>query len=275
VITRSELCKLVGVSRKTLIHYKEIKLLEPFPCKKNAPWIYPDDAIDKLLFIRLLKEAEYSLEQIKGLATMENVDEQAEIDKMIDTLTKKRNRINGMLNYLYDWKTRNALPQTTKEVFNRMDFKALTKGRSYNKMFDEAINMYSTLPGDFEEKVELYGPLGYQLIAIGLMQDENPDSKKVKELVKRALDFLSTAIGGEWSDEEIQDFMEYSECDKAACLFANLETKFAKDENILRFEDLAGKGACEYVLNAVRAYGESCCRDGEDFDQLLTEFEEN
>ncbi len=123
--TIKEICKEVGVTRKALRIYRKKGLVKPSNIgddDKNddkIPWEYEDDVIDTLFLIKIFKEVGYSLEEIKHKLEMVNVHFQTELDHMIDKLIAKKQYIEGLIYYLIDRKSYNALPQKTRKGAHR------------------------------------------------------------------------------------------------------------------------------------------------------------
>ena len=63
----SEVCKTVGVTRRTLQEYDKIGLFSPTSKTDNGYWLYDDDAIKKLVLIQVFIEAGYERKKIKAI----------------------------------------------------------------------------------------------------------------------------------------------------------------------------------------------------------------
>lgn len=89
----SEVCKMVGVTRKTLQQYNDIGLLKPTVKTEGGYWLYDDESIQMLMTIQVFVEAGYKRAEIKPLLTAKQ-DELPEIlTDAIEKLKAKRARI--------------------------------------------------------------------------------------------------------------------------------------------------------------------------------------
>ena len=52
----SEVCKIVGVTRRTLQEYDKIGLLKPTSKTESGYWLYDDTAIQTLILIQIFVE---------------------------------------------------------------------------------------------------------------------------------------------------------------------------------------------------------------------------
>lgn len=81
----SEVCKIVGVTRRTLQEYDKVGLLKPTSITAGGYWLY-DDAIQKLLLIQIFVEVGYEHKTIKTLLESPTLDMLEEFDRLVDTL---------------------------------------------------------------------------------------------------------------------------------------------------------------------------------------------
>ena len=63
----SEVCKIVGVTRRTLQEYDKVGLLKPTSTTEGGYWLYDDAAIQKLILIQIFVEVGYERKTIKAL----------------------------------------------------------------------------------------------------------------------------------------------------------------------------------------------------------------
>jgi len=310
MITRRELCEKVGVTRKTLIHYKDERLLEPSNLEqiieakkkhKKVPWLYDDDAADKLMLIRIFKEVGYSLAEIKTMLEMKKVDTPAELDKMVDALTAKKTHIEGLIKYLTDWKIRESLPQLTREVLNRLDDSTVLKDGTLNELFDEVVSTYASttevsrklvlsLPLPDEEKISVLSEtilgqnkqkeesvllLYYQLVAIAFLKGEDPNSEIIHKLIEQALSYLLEGMTVGMDEEGTRAIRSMSESEQAAELFLVIDFLYSIPDYKEVFDKYFEYESVEFVLTAIRAFGKNHCKERENFDQLLLKMKED
>lgn len=93
----NEVCKLSGVSRRTLQYYDEIGLLPPSAVKESGYRLYDDNSLRRLWSILFYKELGLSLEDIRLI-----LDNPAEIEKELlrqhkQVLLEKQSQIEKMI----------------------------------------------------------------------------------------------------------------------------------------------------------------------------------
>jgi DNA-binding transcriptional MerR regulator/effector-binding domain-containing protein len=92
----NEVCKLSGVSRRTLQYYDEIGLINPDEINPETGYrYYSIRQLKKMLFINRLKSYRFSLEEIKAILELE--EDQSE-DKLMPILNLKRKEMQEKLN---------------------------------------------------------------------------------------------------------------------------------------------------------------------------------
>ena len=62
----SEVCKLVGVTRRTLQEYDKVELLKPTSKTEAGYWLYDEAAIQRLMLIQIFVEADYERKNHKS-----------------------------------------------------------------------------------------------------------------------------------------------------------------------------------------------------------------
>lgn len=106
MISRTELCKECGMTRRALEHYATAEgyhLLDPLVTDASGSY-YDDDAVEKLNYIKRLKEYGFSLKEIKRFQ-MSDVQEQHEmmraqlvrVEKKQDYIIRQRKMIEDYL----------------------------------------------------------------------------------------------------------------------------------------------------------------------------------
>jgi DNA-binding transcriptional MerR regulator len=94
----SEVCRLVGITRRTLQEYNRIDLVCPTGKTEGGYWLYDEEAVAKLIQIQIFVEAEYERKAIKKLLESPKLDLVKEYDQLIERLSVKKKRIDGMIN---------------------------------------------------------------------------------------------------------------------------------------------------------------------------------
>lgn len=94
-----EVCKSIGVSKRTLQYYDEIGLLSPSEYTESGYRLYDDETIEKLWKILLLREMGYPLREIKSIMDDPDFDMRNSIEKRIEILTKEKERLENLIGY--------------------------------------------------------------------------------------------------------------------------------------------------------------------------------
>ncbi|MCA9922860.1 MAG: MerR family transcriptional regulator [Anaerolineales bacterium] len=111
----NEVCKSIGVSKRTLHYYDEIGLLSPSEYTESGYRLYDDLAVEKLWTILLLKELGYPLKDIKKIMEDPNFDLRNSIEKQIKILTKKKERLEQLIGYASMIKMTGIIPFNFEE----------------------------------------------------------------------------------------------------------------------------------------------------------------
>lgn len=106
----SDVCKTIGVTRRTLQEYAKIGLLEPTKKTIGGYWYYDEEAVATLQHILIFVEAGYERKQIKEILNMRKPEILDEYDKAIQLLREKQEKIDGMIITLEVLKTAVSTP---------------------------------------------------------------------------------------------------------------------------------------------------------------------
>ena len=105
-----EVSKSIGVSKRTLQYYDEIGLLSPSGYTEAGYRLYDDVAVEKLWKILLLREMGYPLKDIKRIMDDPDFDLRNSIEKRIEILTKKKERLEDLIGYASAIKMTGIIP---------------------------------------------------------------------------------------------------------------------------------------------------------------------
>lgn len=111
----NEVCKSIGVSKRTLHYYDEIGLLSPSEFTQSGYRLYDDAAVEKLWTILLLKELGYPLKDIKKITEDPDFDLRNSIEKQIEILNKKKERLEQLIGYASMIKMTGIIPFNFEE----------------------------------------------------------------------------------------------------------------------------------------------------------------
>lgn len=99
--TINMLCKIAGVSSRTLRYYDQIDLLKPKHINESGYRVYGVSEIDRLQQILFYREFDIKLSKIKEILDSHEYDRIKELQKHIRLLKNKRYRIDLILNNIH------------------------------------------------------------------------------------------------------------------------------------------------------------------------------
>ncbi|MBR0154433.1 MAG: MerR family transcriptional regulator [Lachnospiraceae bacterium] len=246
----SEACKIVGVTRRTLQEYDRIGLLKPTSITEAGYWLYDDVAIKKLILIRIFVEADYERKAIKALLESPTLDMLKEYDRLIDTLEKKRKRVDGMINTIKTLKIIAKLPESTLRAMGNIDVSRIYKDKSFASHLEDCIANASEYTEAESAEVELYLPFLYNLIAIGCLMGIPEDSPQVQATVEQSYGDMI-----EMAKEDEDDLCEYMTKEELAKAFLEFIHEITNDPGLLQMIELqCGEGAAEFIVRAVQVF---------------------
>ena len=273
--SRKEVQDQFGITRKTLIGYKEMGLLYPTQKEEGGRWYYDDEAVEKLKVIQVFTEAGFSRQRIKKILNSPNLDLVSEFDSVIHSLEDKRKRIDEMINIAIILQSSAKMPKSVIRAGRHIDLDKLLNGRSLSQTFrEEAQKM-----GRMSETERMQLKEGTSIIAllafIGFMKGEPYDSESVRECIDLYNRFVAKEFLKELDEDFVKDYGEYSDYEKAMwdAIFGVLLADFYYENQEYKgeIEQQCGEGTMEYVMNALMAYGDSICEEEESFAELINE----
>lgn len=250
----SEVCKIVGVTRRALQEYDKIGLLHPSDKTEAGYWLYDENAIQQLMIIQVFVECGYERKKIKSILKMPSLDLLSEFDKLIATLEEKRKRIDGMINTVKTLQITAKLPLSTLLAMQRVDVGNIYKDKSFSANLQETIKKSASYDENEAKEAELYMPFLYALVAIGCYKDKPYDAPEVIECVKTFIDCMMHIVT---LDEEYEeDDEEISEGELVEYMEKCIEEMLADEEMVNMLELQCGVGAGAYIINAINKYAE-------------------
>lgn len=252
----SEVCKIVGVTRRTLQEYDKIKLLSPTAKTEAGYWLYDNDAIETLIMIQTFIEAGYKRKAIKNLLKSPSFDILKELDNVISGLENKRKRIDGMISTINVIKLTTTLPESAYPALSKFDISSFYKDKSFALYLEEAITQAS---GDDRSSYECYCEWFFSILAIWYLVGNPEDSDLVQDSVERAFGSFKKMVELIETDEEdsIEDLTE----SEFAVPFLEITQEMAKEPEMLRIiESFCGVRAMPYIVRAVQAFSDKIVR---------------
>lgn len=251
----SEVCKIAGVTRRTLQEYDKIDLLKPTSKTEGGYWLYDNESIQKLIMIQIFVEAGYERKAIKELLDSDELDLEAEFDNVITILEEKRKRIDGMINLIENLKITFKLPLSTLRAMSNIDVAHMYREKSFSNLLDESIVSMSEYDAQDLEDANTYLPMWYAASAIGCLQGKPINSKPVRDCVEdffRA--FISLGIF-EDDDEYERSLPEKAQIYIVALGLADeIDDLFGDDEIQQLLITQCGEGAFDFLKSAIKQY---------------------
>lgn len=246
----SEVCKIVGVTRRTLQEYDKIGLLKPTSKTESGYWLYDDTAIQALFAIQVFVECGYKRKAIKSLFASNTLDVIDELDHLIETLEEKRKRIDGMINTIRILEIVMKLPESTLLAIGNFCLNCFYKDKSFSFCLEDSIVQSAEYSEADNEETQLYMPFVYNLIAIGCFLGTPTDEKEVQITVEQAYKSMMKIVMAEKddSDEElIDEKLAEASLERIQDVLSNPELKQMIDHQF-------GNGATEYIVRAVQLF---------------------
>ena len=206
--TLSQVCRIVGTTRKTLRGYDEIGLLRPTSKTENGYWLYDDPAISKLKFIQIFADAGYERSMIKEIVENPAADFLDEYDKVIKSLEERKQALTEQIRILTRLKLTVELPQKIDTAFKKTALK--------ENILSMMQRLTAEKPQDIVDENEIV-PFIYQLKVIGCLKKEDPSSASVQDLARNCCSYFSQIIltdkkptgeGNTMSDLEASELIE-------------------------------------------------------------------
>lgn len=234
MMTVKEVCKLTGVSVRTLHHYDKIGLLKPIDVTDSGYRLYDNTSLIRLQSILLFKELQFSLKEIKTILDNPSFEPFVAIDEQIKLLEMKRKKLDSVISLARKIKCEGA---------NNMNFDAFDNSQ-FDKYKEEAKQKW----GNTKEYKEY--------------QAKQTDKKEAgKKLMQIFASFGSIKEKAPYSDDaqkkvaELQNFISknFYSCSKE--ILNSLGEMYVKDERFKQNIDNAGGiGTATFVKEAINYY---------------------
>ena len=97
--TVHEVSRLTGVSVRALHHYDRIGLLYPAKVTEAGYRLYDDAALERLQYILLFKELQFSLKEIKGILDSPDFDRGRALEQQITLLEMRKEHLENLIDF--------------------------------------------------------------------------------------------------------------------------------------------------------------------------------
>lgn len=269
-----EVCKSIGVTRRTLHYYDEIGLLSPTVRTESGYRLYDDAAVEKLFKILLLSELGYPLNDIQEMMNNPDVDLRDSIGNQIEILNKKKARLENLIGYASTIKLTGIIPlnfeeygditfeefiEKSKNSYNMNIFTNNKEGVNNNldsKLIQKAEELL-TLP---EKEWDKYETLEILEMAKNILSviDIN-EIRTQNELMDEFVNFVDKDVNSKEVQEHVKKFYDYLNNDKYHPMSLGSFSLFGKtftaggDIDML-FTSSLGKETTDYIAKAIQVY---------------------
>jgi DNA-binding transcriptional MerR regulator len=272
-----EVCKSIGVTRRTLHYYDEIGLLSPTVRTESGYRLYDDMAVEKLFKILLLSELGYSLNDIQEMMNNPDVDLRESIGNQIEILNKKKARLENLIGYANTIKLTGIIPLNFEEYGDITFEEFIEKSKNtYNmNMFTnntEGVNnpLDSKLIQKAEELLALPEKEWYEYETSEILEilemaknilsviDIN-EIRTNDELMDEFMNFVDKDVSSKEVQEHVKKLYDYMNKDKDHPMslgsFSLIGKTFAAGGDVdMLFTSSLGKETTDYIAKAIQVY---------------------
>ncbi len=190
-MTIGEVSALTGVSVRMLRYYDELGLLKPASVSGARYRLYDDASLGRLRTVLLFRELELPLCEIKAVLDDPRYDSGAVLERQIELLTLRRQRLDGII----------ALAREIKEYGgDKMDFSAFDK-RALEDYAARAKQLYGDTDAyaESDKRTQSLSQTDRQALSVRMMslfadlgglRGIDPASREAREWVERLRGFI-------------------------------------------------------------------------------------
>lgn len=252
----SEVCKIVGVTRRTLQEYDRIGLLSPTVKNDSGrkDWLYDDNSIQTLMLIQVYVEAGYKRDQIKDLIYSNTLTSIESIQKLSSVLREKQMHFNGLASSFDIWTKACSIPKSSQKALLDINVLGLYDSISFKNILSENISLGENLSTDEKEATMQFTKLWFAVCAIGCLKKHPPSSPIVQICVRNFCRILSEVIRSE-SQSSVSNLPEVAQVYIAATVCADGFDELFKDKEARQLiEKPCGEGSVEFIHAALIQY---------------------
>ena len=257
----SEVCKMLGITRKTLQQYNDIGLLKPTAKTEGGYWLYDEDSIRILMTIQVFVEAGYKRAEIKPLLTAKQDELPGILTDTIEKLKAKRVRIDGMINYFQMLVNIADLPPEALKTFCRVALNRAFEQKNFKSFFEETLDIASGKDG---EVVQASVAFWLRLSAVGALISKGADSEIVQDNIKMAYESYINCILQGLSDDERTEFDTFPIANRMEIFKECVLGLLSEQEVIENLTAQCGKESVPSIKNAVLTFCEAQSSKKED-----------
>ena len=192
MMTVHEVSKISGVSIRALHHYDKIGLLPATEVTKAGYRLYDDKALERLQYILLFKELEFSLKEIKDILDSPGFGRSKALEQQIQLLELRKEHLQNLIDLAWGIKTIGVKNMS----FEAFDTKKIDEYAAKAKASWGQTDAYK----EYEQKLEgrtkeVQQKLNIEMMDIfaqfGKIKDQRPDSEEAIGLAKKLQDHIT------------------------------------------------------------------------------------
>lgn len=234
-----EVEKITGFNRRSLQEYDKKGMLVKTCTNKLGHWRYDDEAIWKLMIIKIFNIAHYKRNAIKELLKLPTFNIWKEFDNAIAYLENERDEIDGIIKWIKTLRRGEKLPKTTLRAILNTDLKKLFEQKSFDGYAKDFIKKSKTSSNaDMEASVLLR----YTILAIGGFWGRTEESDEVQILIEDYFAKMLELEGKSGGKEKKVNCMEK--------MLRNVKNVVDDQEELKRLELIFGQGINRFIVES-------------------------
>lgn len=239
MMTVHEVSKISGVSIRALHHYDKIGLLPATEVSGAGYRLYDKASLERLQYILLFKELEFSLKEIKEILDSPDFDQNRALEQQIHLLQLRREHLQNLIDLAWGIKTI-GVKHMTFEAFDtkKMDEYARQAKASWGKTAAYKEYEQKSAGRSKEEQQTIHVKMMEIFAKFGQIKGQNPDGEEAAGLVKKLQDFITEHF--------------YTCTDE---ILLGLGTMYAGDGDFrANIDQVGGEGTAMFADKAIQAY---------------------
>ncbi|MEA4831084.1 HTH-type transcriptional activator mta [bioreactor metagenome] len=190
--TVNEVSKISGVSIRTLHYYDSIGLLHPDQVTGAGYRLYGDAALERLQYIMLFRELQFSLDEIRNIIDSPSFDKNKALEQQIEMLKLKKGRIEKLISFALNIKTL-GVTNLDFSAFNSDKIKKYAQQAKERWGDTEAFREYEKKSVNISENdmKNIYIEFMSIFAEFGKLLDRCPEDKSVQDMVIKLRSYIT------------------------------------------------------------------------------------
>ena len=190
--TVSQVCRITGVSVRTLHHYDDLGLLKPSRITEAGYRLYDDRALARLHTILLFRELQFPLKEIKEMLDTPGFDPMEALGQQITLLELRRDHLNVLIAHAKEIKQKGVMNMSFK-AFDKSKIKDYTaQAKAKWGKTDAYKEFEEKTKGKSQEDMNATGEDLMDIFAkLGQVRHLSPDAPEVQSLIAELQRFIT------------------------------------------------------------------------------------